>query len=621
MLLSQALERLYSIDNTTLLNELSSQCPTLFNEQLPVASMQILITLISSQEEGGSWGDMCELTAYAILTLSSLARLPWLRDELDQYGVSSCISRGKSYLEVSGRSEWAKGRYIWIEKVTYASPLLSEIYCHAAMHISPARQERSDLPPWCLAKVLPNPTALAAMRKAGALMAHTALLAPSELEPCLLRAAELQATYALGELERHKREVFPTPLRKCDDGGSHNEDTDKAVKDKYLIFVPLTWTACAALYGGKAASLDVLYEMMILSMLVYQADEYMEGVVEQELGTKLELVSGLVSRVIRDQLASPPSPSSREQDDFNNRHGAQYQSTAAEMRPDLALVDTERVLRSFVSHILRHPCVLRSPKHLQARVTCEVEAFLLAHLVQAEDNRALRALQQEEGLASSPHPNGTGHQPCSSAHAWNGPTTGGRLTGTLHHHWARPSITGRTFYSWVRSTSADHTSCPFAFVFFNCLVGYLSPPACPFDLYGCSAKVAYVAEDLCRHLASMCRMYNDYASVVRDSIEGNLNSIEFTDFCLGGKDSEIDGVIDHKRAQLMWTAEYERRGMEAAMLELEDEIGVDNGRGRACVDAMKLFISVTDLYGQVYVLQDITNRVKLGGKRDEMCVE
>jgi hypothetical protein len=34
-----------------------------------------------------------------------------------------------------------------------------------------------------------------------------------------------------------------------------------------------------------------------------------------------------------------------------------------------------------------------------------------------------------------------------------------------------------------------------------------------------------------RHLAVMCRQYNDYGSLVRDAEEGNLNSIDFAEFC------------------------------------------------------------------------------------------
>lgn len=613
MLLSQALERLYSVNNTELLKEISSQCPILFHEHIPFASIQVLIKILSSQEEGGSWEDMCELTAYAILALSSLTHLPWLCDQLDLYGIESCVNRARSYLKASGHREWAEGKYIWIEKVTYASPLLSEVYCQAAMHISLPQQQERDPTIRYPSQVLPHPRILAAMRKAGTLMARTPLLGPSQLEPGLLRAAELQATYALRYLERRKRDVFPAPP--CANGEGINErssdNADKAAKDKYLIFVPLTWTACGALYGGKAVSPRVLYEMMLFSMLVYQADEYMEGVVEQNLSTQLDAVRGVVARVVRGEQASDPLPTVREGNGSNRENGIQQPRTmTAETEPASALVDTERALRKFVSYVLCHPSVMGSPLHLRGRVTIEVEAFLLAHLEQAEDNRARRALPREDGQTGGTRPGGLGSHSNSSRHAWGG-VVSGITSGSHQHGRLRPSTTGRTFYSWVRSTSADHTSCPCAFVFFNCLVGSSTPQASSFDLYGCSARTAYVAEDLCRHLASMCRMYNDYASVSRDHSEGNLNSIDFADFHHDGELGGNDAGLEASMAQLMWIAEYERQGMEAAMTRL-DEIGGGNKPIREILDAVRLFISVTDLYGQIYVIRDLTNHVKQG---------
>lgn len=619
MLLSQALERLYSVSNTELLREVSAQRPILFNEHIPFESIQVLIRIISAQEEDGSWEGMCELTAYAILALSSLAHLPWLSGELNLYGIESCVNRAKFYLKKSGQSEWTKGKYIWIEKVTYASPLLSEVYCQAAMHISFPEQQKMDPAIRYPSQVLPDPKILAAMRKAGMLMARTPVLDPSQLKPSLLRAAELQATYALRDLGRHKHDVFPAPPCKNSENGSggSNGDTDKAAKDKYLMFVPLTWTACGALYGGKAASPKVLYEMIVFSMLVYQADEYMEGVVEQDLGTQLDKVRELVRRVVRGGQASHLLPLDHEEDGWQRENGVKRRRLTAEGEVISALVDAERVLRKFVTYVICHPSVKRSPAHLRTRVTGEVGAFLLAHLQQAEDNKALRAQGRENGQNHGPQPGGPENESRGSKHEWGGPVNG-KSTTTQHNGAIRPYTASRTFYSWVRSTSAEHTSCPCAFVFFNCLVGSSTPQGSSFDLYGHSPRTAYVAEDLCRHLASMCRMYNDYASVSRDRAEGNLNSLDFADFHHSGEESSrFDADVDAGKTQLMWIAEYERRGMEAAMTRLEEEVGGDNRLGREVLDAVRLFISVTDLYGKIYVIRDLTNRVKQGGTRAE----
>ena len=40
----------------------------------------------------------------------------------------------------------------------------------------------------------------------------------------------------------------------------------------------------------------------------------------------------------------------------------------------------------------------------------------------------------------------------------------------------------------------------------------------------------YLAQVLVRHLAAMCRMYNDYGSIARDRAEQNDNSVNFPEF-------------------------------------------------------------------------------------------
>lgn len=43
----------------------------------------------------------------------------------------------------------------------------------------------------------------------------------------------------------------------------------------------------------------------------------------------------------------------------------------------------------------------------------------------------------------------------------------------------------------------------------------------------CQAQ--YYSASIARHLATMCRQYNDYGSIARDTEEANLNSLDFTE--------------------------------------------------------------------------------------------
>lgn len=129
----------------------------------------------------------------------------------------------------------------------------------------------------------------------------------------------------------------------------------------------------------------------------------------------------------------------------------------------------------------------------------------------------------------------------------------------------------------------------------------------------------YLAQDLSRHLATMCRQYNDYGSVARDRTEGNLNSIDFEEFqtdCVpkgsprASEDADVQKNEDdgpstgaeettRKKDRLLWIAEYERQCLELSLERLANECSKET------MDAIQFFVRVTDLYGQIYVARDI----------------
>jgi hypothetical protein len=140
----------------------------------------------------------------------------------------------------------------------------------------------------------------------------------------------------------------------------------------------------------------------------------------------------------------------------------------------------------------------------------------------------------------------------------------------------------------------------------------------------------------------MCRMYNDYGSLARDREEGNLSC---ADFLLEDSDSADKTEMGLKRAQasdrqegrdvstkrqkigaengtgkvtiendisledtlikekLMSLAQFERQCMELALTRLENT-GLKGNK----LEALLLFIDVTDMFGQIYVVKDIGTR-------------
>lgn len=125
MLMTQAFTKLLTlVDNGVLAAELFAG-ETL--ARVRIALFQGCFRTLLRQESNGSWEDSVERTAYAILILHEARQVHFqcLRSQLDQG-----ILRGRKFLP-SAKDK--RPDYIWIEKVTYASPMLSSVYRLAAL--------------------------------------------------------------------------------------------------------------------------------------------------------------------------------------------------------------------------------------------------------------------------------------------------------------------------------------------------------------------------------------------------------------------------------------------------------------------------------------------------------
>ncbi|KAK8109443.1 Ent-kaurene synthase [Apiospora kogelbergensis] len=542
MLLSQSFVHMFSLQQGVI-REMDRRSPALL-QRIRVISLHILMRTMHLQLQDGSWDGLCEVTAYAILTLASILRLPWMQ-VISQEAITRNIQRGKSFLE-SNAHLWSQGSYLWVEKVIYSSPTISEAYCMAAFQVPISRPLMSSTDP--------SPTYIEAdIRKAGQLVWPLPLL--SQLDRSRRDMTELQATFAMRQLHRQRFDIMPRPAM---------------AKDKYLAIIPLTWTACNVLHGCSL-SLYQLQEMMILSRLQYQVDEFMETTVEGldgELSAVRLLIHKLCGNYLNDRSGiHEPVPNGLSQEGLDD-----------EDRSRLHHIQT--VLGSYTGHIMRHPATLATPASVQERLCFELEKFLLAHVRQSEDNR--------------------GRFKCLEL-CLNGKTEFDKTTPEANG--IHKSLPRRTFYDWVRTTSADHTSCPLSFVFFNCLI-MVRPHMNAFS----SPRTAYAVEDVFRHLASLCRIQNDYGSITRDRIEGNLNSMDFPEFYQGPSPNSRptkEGDLapgQSVKDDLLWIADYERWGLDASMARLEKEMNNDK-----LADYLRLFIHVTDLYGMIYLQKDVSS--------------
>lgn len=503
-------------------------------KRVPLVLTQILRHAMQTQEIDGSWEHgSCEITAYAVLTLSNLVTLPWMTKFRESH-INLAIEKGKDYLR-ENHHRWNDAQHIWVEKVTYASKVLSKAYCLAAMKASPCKyswsqniQDSTRLP----TKSITNLTTF---------FFHLPLFSKVHNQETMILMSLSESYLFLPQLRCNIPAIFP-----------RNDEAES----RYLEYIPFSWISCSN-FATQADS-ALLMDMMVISVLNYQVDQYMEAVIANDYATNFQPIRDLICTLGEEERnceASTLAPITKSKKN--------------------ALGDPSReprgVLSDFVAYITSHPAVTRQSPTMRHHLVLSLRTFLHAHLTQLSDNARLSTLRA-------------------------------------------PSI---PYYEWVHTTSAAHTSCHYSFLFFCCLIN-LTPG--PWENEECFTTVRqkYLAQDVCAHLATMCRMYNDFGSVRRDREENNVNSVDFSEFQHRTNSNELPEdktdeerrkrmgqEEDKKKADLFWLANHERECLEQAFAKLEE-----SGIKSRTKDMLRLFIRVTDLYGQIYVARDLTGRVK-----------
>ncbi|KAF2677878.1 hypothetical protein K458DRAFT_446746 [Lentithecium fluviatile CBS 122367] len=562
-------------------NELDSTAvpKSLMYQEVPRTLLDILGRTMRSQRDDGSWESKREVTAYAVLTLAPLLSLPWV-DFLKPEGIA-CMYRGKAYLENS-RHQWRIAESVWIEKTVYGSPNLSQAYSLAALKVV--------VPTMFVSAKISDMFPPQLMKKMIKMSGFFAQVVPFSRAPqWKLQLSLFQSASYAATLKASRYDIFP-PMQKASD-------------EKYQEYIPFTWIGCRD-YLSTPISSQTLWEMMLVSMFNFQVDAYMETAVWEQYGDKLPELKALIrticsnkpekrkrsddddSKVVSKKLANGTGTHTMNGTGRSTRNSVKRcheheHSNGEPVRGNGESVqangvsgvssNVEGVLTKFVNFALHHPKVLASPEPLRRWLAHELQTFLLAHITHMEDCKALSL----------------------SADLSTGSVT-----------WSKPRT---TFFNWVRTTSADHTSCPYSFVFFLCLIGE-GGSALTMNLHQ-----RYALEDACRHLAAMCRQYNDLGSIVRDQAEKNLNSVNFPEFDMGETDvaATMEELTDRKKRDLLAVAEYERRCLGRVIGELEPSL--DAG----VMEKLRLFIQVTDLYGQIYVVRDIGIR-RVEGERERI---
>jgi hypothetical protein len=446
----------------------------IFTDRIPKTLHRMLSQILAAQKSDGSWDHSVEVTSYEILGISHALRLPWALS-IRQY-LTDRIEHAKLFLA----AEYPKAKkedYLWIEKTTYQSSLLRMTYCSLALHTTLVIDNWAHLTIETF-KYLDSKAS--AMKR---LFSNLPLLQKVP-EPVIDRIL-MEAKYDAKVLATGKYSILP-------------ENDASAKKNKYLEYIPVIWLLCNHV-NNDSLSTGVIGEMLRLSQVTFQVDAYMETTIA---GLSREQTSVLESWIECEcsntditgrENGGGSGPHIKDFSENGNGNGIPSPNRIGESH---ALGSIQNTLRKFLRYVLRHNAVLRSSPLIQKFLATELSEYLLAHMQQNRDNALLKDSKSGNPQASPP----------------------------FRH----------SYFSWARSTGADHTSCPFAFRFFMCLISQSNEVRSTFE----GAQAQYLSSSVSRHLATLCRQYNDCGSMKRDAAENNLNSVDFAEFHGDSWDSE-----------------------------------------------------------------------------------
>ena len=426
MLMVDALVRLVDLWDAgfaPVLNNLS------LRDRVFICLYQALTRTMQSQNTNGSWGraPCCEPTAYAVLILSKLALLssaPRVKSQLSQ-----AIEKARKFL-VDNFRPFADPEHVWRGKTTAGSSVLFQAYVLAALQAPVANslnghsvESRFEM---SLAKIT-------IQTKYYARQSWFANVPEWQIQACLV-----ESNLFLPRLRDVRFSIFPR---------DHLKD------DQYFETIPFTWLATSSLkrrYTGP----EYLYQMMILSLLNRQLDDY----VTHFIG---EIFAGCLVEAedILHEIFDEVQRYSAKDRCYCDSHTTGISNSAASANPNASIADARTVLHRFISQILNHPYVLMASHHDQAQLRSELLAFLLGRINQFPD--------QSSESASTPR-------------------------------------------SSESESASDQTHHAYTFAFFCCLVGNQSLKGS--DTQRCdfldTPEQQYLTAALCRHLSIINFMSN-----------------------------------------------------------------------------------------------------------------
>ncbi|KAI1845402.1 hypothetical protein JX265_005263 [Neoarthrinium moseri] len=184
--------------------------------------------------------------------------------------------------------------------------------------------------------------------------------------------ANYEAAIYTGHLNQVRVDIFPR-----DDMGMS--------ADNYLDYIPIAWTTINAANNFQLSG-EEMWETMVISMLNYQVDEYMECVVARLDISRLQDLEMSIGTEVRNTGPQAESSLSLYSTKLQPTNLTLPRSDQSSPSKDLESTNVAEVLCKYIRHVKQHKALLRSQLSTRERALHEPEKFLLAHLAHNADN-------------------------------------------------------------------------------------------------------------------------------------------------------------------------------------------------------------------------------------------
>ena len=342
--------------------------PSIRNKVI-ISLFQALTRTLQSQNADGSWGSgqRCETTAYAVLALTKLASLSSAPRVKMQSTLA--IKRGRDYL-AKNYLPFSEPELVWVGNTTFGSSTLHQAYILAALQ-APIPKQKSGPPIESHFEIpLAKVTIQTKYYGRQSWFANT--------PEWLIQASLIEGHLFLPQIREVRYAVFPS---------------ESLPDDQHFNYIPFMWISANSI-EKRFIGAEFLYQMMILSVLNRQFEDYMVDVVGETFAGCMFEIEDIIQSIFQEL----------EMYSKDQCFCGDHRSDTARSSTATTISDVRSVLYRFISHILNHPYVLMASVHDQAQLVCELQSFLLSRVSQLSDRT-----NRESGQSSTAPTDQTTH--------------------------------------------------------------------------------------------------------------------------------------------------------------------------------------------------------------------